>query len=269
MRLWGFPYRLSVTFENLRWHDPQSAADWDLQADSVTAHLQLWKLEHVIFDLGGSQRLGWRPAAGAARQQAILTSARFLASMATDAAGAWQRFDTDIRQPKLDVGLPDGPALGRRLGPAGHPGHRASEAVEAGVVDLRSRGQPAPRLAPRRRRRPPAGDPDQRALSRQHGNRCRRRLAALRYRYPPAQARRRPAGLGGRATAAAWPPRWQRAAEHRPRAAGRQWRAAAGSRRAFGPQCRGADPGRQPARRAVWQDAGREETGRAPVRNPG
>lgn len=115
MRLWGFPYRLSVTFENLRWHDPQSAADWDLQSDSVTAHLQLWKLEHVIFDLGGSQRLGWRPAAGAARQQAILTSARFLASMAVDAAGAWQRFDTDIRQPKLTVGLQDWSAERLRL----------------------------------------------------------------------------------------------------------------------------------------------------------
>src|SRR3546814_14354728 len=40
MRLWGFPYRLSVTFENLLWHDPQSAAAWDLQAARVTAPLQ-------------------------------------------------------------------------------------------------------------------------------------------------------------------------------------------------------------------------------------
>jgi hypothetical protein len=114
MRLWGFPYRLSVTFENLSWRDPQSAADWDLQSDSITAHLQLWNANHVIFDLGGSQRLGWR-SAGGGRQQAVLTAGRFLASMTSDAAGTWQQVDADIHQPKLAIGLQDWSAERLRL----------------------------------------------------------------------------------------------------------------------------------------------------------
>ena len=115
LRLWGFPYRLSLTFENLCWHDPKSMADWSLQSDSVTAHLQLWNPDHVIFDLGGSQRIDWRPSAGASRQQTVLTGARFLASMTTDAAGVWQQFDADIHQPKLSVGLQDWSADRLRL----------------------------------------------------------------------------------------------------------------------------------------------------------
>lgn len=115
MRLWGFPYRLSVTFENLRWHDPQAMADWDLQADSLTAHLQLWNPEHVIFDLGATQRIGWRAADGAPRQGAVLTSQRALASLTIDAAGAWQQFDSDIRQPDLAIGKQDWSAERLRL----------------------------------------------------------------------------------------------------------------------------------------------------------
>lgn len=115
MRLWGFPYRLSVTFENLRWHDPQAMADWDMQADAVTAHMQLWNLEHMIFDLGTTQRIGWRAAADAPRQEAVMTSQRCLASLTTDAAGVWQQFDSDIHQPNLAIGKQDWTADRLRL----------------------------------------------------------------------------------------------------------------------------------------------------------
>src|SRR3546814_9612413 len=49
MRLWGFPYRLSVTFENLRWHDPQSAAD---RSEEHTSELQsLMRISYAVFCL--------------------------------------------------------------------------------------------------------------------------------------------------------------------------------------------------------------------------
>jgi hypothetical protein len=105
LRQWGFPYRLSLTYQNLRWHDPQSMAGWRLEADEVNAHLQLWKLDHVIFDLVGPQRIGWKE--GDVEQQATLSTERFRASLVIDAAGNWLRVAADLNQPRLSGALND------------------------------------------------------------------------------------------------------------------------------------------------------------------
>lgn len=99
MRQWGFPYRLSLTVENLSWHDAQSAAGWRIEADEVNAHLQLWKFDHVIFDLNGQQRLGWKD--GTAERQAALSHERFRASVVLDGAGNWLRIAADLNRPRL------------------------------------------------------------------------------------------------------------------------------------------------------------------------
>lgn len=105
MRQWGFPYRLSLTLENASWHDPQSAAGWRIEADEINAHLQLWKFDHVIFDLNGQQRLGWKD--GAAGRQAVLAAERFRASVVLDGAGAWLRIAADLNRPVLSGALQD------------------------------------------------------------------------------------------------------------------------------------------------------------------
>ncbi len=103
MRQWGFPYRLSLTIEDLSWQDPQSAAGWRIEADEINAHLQLWKFDHVIFDLNGEQRLGWRD--GGAERQAVLNTERFRASMVVDGAGNWLRIAADLNNPVLTGAL--------------------------------------------------------------------------------------------------------------------------------------------------------------------
>lgn len=105
LRQWGFPYRLSLTMENLRWHDPQSAVGWRIEADEVNAHLQLWKLDHVIFDLNGAQRLAWKE--GDAERQVTLTAERFRSSLVLDAAGNWLRLAADLEKPSLSGALQD------------------------------------------------------------------------------------------------------------------------------------------------------------------
>lgn len=103
LRQWGFPYRLSLTYRNLRWHDPQSPAGWRLEAEEVNAHLQLWKLDHVIFDLAGQQRVGWKEAE--TERQAVLAAERFRASLVIDGAGNWLRVAADLNQPRLSGAL--------------------------------------------------------------------------------------------------------------------------------------------------------------------
>ncbi|WP_370151666.1 DUF2125 domain-containing protein [Ferrovibrio sp.] len=110
IRLWGFPYRLSATLTNVQWQDPQSPAAWRLQADSITAHLQLWDPQHVIFDIGGSQQAGWTeagPGGAILRRQAGLATERFRASLVMDATGTWQRLAADLTAPHL-TGTADG-----------------------------------------------------------------------------------------------------------------------------------------------------------------
>src|SRR5690606_22567235 len=85
--------------------DPQTAARWRLEADEVNAHLQLWKFDHVIFDLNGRQRLDWQD--GTAEKQAILTSERFRASVVLDGAGNWLRIAADLNAPQLTGALAD------------------------------------------------------------------------------------------------------------------------------------------------------------------
>jgi hypothetical protein len=99
LRLWGFPYRLSLTLTRPRWVDAQNPIGWRLEADEITAHLQLWDLNHIIFDLPGRQRIGWREAAED-RQVSIQTN-RFRASLVADGAGNWLRIAADLHEPKL------------------------------------------------------------------------------------------------------------------------------------------------------------------------
>lgn len=102
-RLWGFPYRLSMTLTRPRWHDPQSAVGWKLEADEVTAHLQLWDLHHVIFELGPNQTIGWR--VDNAEQMLAVNTSNGRASLVLDGAGAWLRVAADLSKPRLSGSL--------------------------------------------------------------------------------------------------------------------------------------------------------------------
>lgn len=104
-KLWGFPYRLSMTLNKARWADPQSPAGWRIEAEEVTAHLQLWDLHHVIFDLPGQQSIGWRD--GGAERRTTLSSTHFRASLVADGAGNWLRLAADISKPQLAGNLQD------------------------------------------------------------------------------------------------------------------------------------------------------------------
>jgi hypothetical protein len=104
-RLWGFPYRLSLTLTKVRWTDTPNPQGWHAEADEITAHLQLWDLHHVIFDLPGRQTIGWREA-GSERQLAINAS-RFRASLVADGAGNWLRVAADLTDPRLSGALND------------------------------------------------------------------------------------------------------------------------------------------------------------------
>lgn len=108
-RLWGFPYRLSITLTKARWSDPRQPLVPKLEADEVTAHLQLWNREHVIFDLPGRQSASWREID--ADRRVDLSTERFRASLVTDGAGNWLRMAADLSKPRLQ-GPVDGLARG-------------------------------------------------------------------------------------------------------------------------------------------------------------
>lgn len=96
-RLWGFPYRLSLTVTNLTWRDPNSPLDWQLSATEFTAHLQFWDMHHAIFELPGRQRLAWRE--GSAEKTITMASERFRASLVLDGANVPLRLAAVIDKP--------------------------------------------------------------------------------------------------------------------------------------------------------------------------
>ncbi|MEK9969049.1 MAG: DUF2125 domain-containing protein [Ferrovibrio sp.] len=98
-RIWGFPYRLSLTLEQPHWSDPRLPMAPRVDAGEITAHLQLWNQEHVIFELSGSQTVAWQEN-GAVRNVS-LKSERFRASLVNDGAGNWLRVAADISMPQL------------------------------------------------------------------------------------------------------------------------------------------------------------------------
>lgn len=108
-RIRGFPYRLSLTFSTVKWSDPRQPLAPQLEAEEITAHLQLWQREHIILDLPGKQSVIWRD--GAAERRAALTAERFRASLVVDGAGNWLRSAADLSRPRLQ-----GPADGALRG---------------------------------------------------------------------------------------------------------------------------------------------------------
>jgi hypothetical protein len=108
-RIWGFPYRLSLTLKKTYWADRNLPTAPALQADEITAHLQLWNQEHVIFELSGPQAATWREAG--VERKASLSTERFRASLVTDGAGNWLRAAADLGKPKL-YGPSEGPMRG-------------------------------------------------------------------------------------------------------------------------------------------------------------
>jgi hypothetical protein len=108
-RVWGFPYRLSLTLTKPSWSDPRQPLAPRLEAEELTAHLQIWQREHVIFDLSGRQTAIWRD--NGAERRANLISERFRASLVVDGAGNWLRIATDLTKPRLQ-----GPADGMLRG---------------------------------------------------------------------------------------------------------------------------------------------------------
>lgn len=108
-RLWGFPYRLSLTLTKATWDDPRQPLAPRLEAEEITAHLQLWQREHVIFDLPGRQSAIWSD--NGAERRVGLSAERFRASLVVDGAGNWLRIAADLTKPRLQ-GPADGPARG-------------------------------------------------------------------------------------------------------------------------------------------------------------
>lgn len=108
-RIWGFPYRLSLTLIKPQWSDPRQPLAPKLEADEITAHLQLWQREHIIFDLPGKQSALWRD--GTAERRTTLAAERFRASLVVDGAGSWLRIAADLSKPRLQ-----GPAEGALRG---------------------------------------------------------------------------------------------------------------------------------------------------------
>jgi len=108
-RLWGFPYRLSITLNKTRWRDPRQPLAPELAADEITAHLQIWQREHVIFDLPGKQTAIWRGEGVERRVE--LSAERFRASLVVDGAGNWLRMAADLSKARLQ-----GPADGMLRG---------------------------------------------------------------------------------------------------------------------------------------------------------
>ncbi len=98
-RIWGFPYRLSLTLTKPTWSDPRQPLAPRIDAEELTAHLQIWQREHVIFDLSGRQTVIWRDSG--TDRRASLTSERFRASLVLDGAGNWLRIATDLTKPRL------------------------------------------------------------------------------------------------------------------------------------------------------------------------
>lgn len=108
-RVWGFPYRLSLTLRKVQWHDPRQALAPRLEADEITTHHQIWQREHVIFDLQGTQSAAWRD--GGVERRISLSAERFRASLVVDGAGNWLRMAADLTKPRLQ-GPADGIARG-------------------------------------------------------------------------------------------------------------------------------------------------------------
>jgi len=99
----GFPYRLSLTFRDLAWSDSKSPIAWRVESAEITAYLQLWNFQHVIFLQQGTQSIAWRDGAGAAHRIAF-TPEKSRASLVLDGAGEWQRFAADIAKPVFAEG---------------------------------------------------------------------------------------------------------------------------------------------------------------------
>ncbi|MFN4310263.1 MAG: DUF2125 domain-containing protein [Ferrovibrio sp.] len=112
-RLWGFPYRLSLTVTNLTWRDPNSPLDWQVGATELTAHLQFWDLHHAIFELPGRQRLAWRE--GGVEKTMTLASERFRASLVLDGANSPLRLAAVIDKPDFSGDLLQGWSAGKLL----------------------------------------------------------------------------------------------------------------------------------------------------------
>lgn len=108
-RLWGFPYRLSLTLTKATWDDPRQPLTPRLEAEEITAHLQLWQREHVIFDLPGRQNAVWNT--DGTERRVSLNAERFRASLVIDGAGNWLRVAADLTKPRLQ-----GPANGMARG---------------------------------------------------------------------------------------------------------------------------------------------------------
>ncbi|MCE7999190.1 MAG: DUF2125 domain-containing protein [Rhodobiaceae bacterium] len=141
----GYPYRIRVDVAGGRLTAPDAPRAWTWEADSVSAQTLAYKLNHVIVDIPGAQRLHYsEPRDGAERQYTLnLTSEVFWASYVDESSGE-QRLSADIqnlavsRAQHSDTGsvLAGGAAAGR-LQLHGKPAPEAAGAA----FDIALRGQ--------------------------------------------------------------------------------------------------------------------------------
>jgi hypothetical protein len=141
----GYPYRIQVDVTGGRIDAPGAPRAWTWEADTVSAQTLAYKLDHVIVDIPGSQRVHYSdPRDGMEERFTLnLTSDVFWASL-VDEGGAEQRLSADIQGLSLSRARHDesGPALAGGAAATRLQFHgRPSPNVEGTAFDIAFKGQ--------------------------------------------------------------------------------------------------------------------------------
>lgn len=105
MRRGGFPYRLSLRLERLNLADPSGPTRWQLGAEDIVLHFQLWSFRHGIAEIPGRVTLGWRDGDGRQRVFSLRAGESGRASLVIDSTDRWDRLAVDLRQVTFDQDL--------------------------------------------------------------------------------------------------------------------------------------------------------------------
>lgn len=130
-RVGGFPARLEVTVAQPTVARP-GAWRWQAAGD-VVIHMQPWKLNHVILDLGKSHQLEW--VEGETMRRAGVTAERALASGVFGAGGRLQQGALDITKPAV-VDSATGASTAARAQLHSRANHGESEQRPNGSISL-------------------------------------------------------------------------------------------------------------------------------------
>lgn len=94
----GFPYRLSLRLERLAIADPGASSQWQLGADEIVLHFQLWNFRHGIAEIPGMVGLVWIDGQRARHAVSLQARESARASLVLDGSDRWERLAVDLRQ---------------------------------------------------------------------------------------------------------------------------------------------------------------------------